>query len=140
MFCTQQISKMSNLTKLEREMKSIFQKTSDGINLVMATEMEGKLINRFKDRLTYLNIIKKEIEKLENSKRLETDKIKGMTRKELKELKAQKFDELQWLDNRLRFERIKNRFLGKDNIEGETELRKIRNKRHKRNTNTGNRI
>ena len=140
MFCTQQITKMSNLTKLEREMKSIFQKTSDGINLVMATEMEGKLINRFKDRLTYLNIIKKEIEKLENSKRLETDKIKGMTRKELKELKAQKFDELQWLDNRLRFERIKNRFLGKDNIEGETELRKIRNKRHKRNTNTGNRI
>ena len=140
MFCTQQITKMSNLTKLEREMKSIFQKTSDGINLVMATEMEGKLINRFKDRLTYLNIIKKEIEKLENSKRLETNKIKGMTRKELKELKAQKFDELQWLDNRLRFERIKNRFLGKDNIEGETELRKIRNKRHKRNTNTGNRI
>ena len=42
--------KMSRLTKLEREMKSI---------LVMATKMEGKLIKKFKDSLTDLKIIKK---------------------------------------------------------------------------------
>ena len=39
-----------------------------------------------------------------------------MTRKELEEFKAFAFDELEWLDNRLRFRKIKNRFLGIDNI------------------------
>ena len=48
-----------------------------------------------------------------------------MTRKELKELKAKKIDELEWLHNRLRFGIIKNRFWGIDDIEGEIELNKI---------------
>ena len=51
--------------------------------------------------------MKKEIEKIENSVILEIDKIKDMTRKELKELKAKKIDELEWLDNKLRFRTIK---------------------------------
>ena len=47
--------------------------------------MEGKLINKFKDSLTDLKIIKKEIEKLENSVILEIVEIKDMTRKEFKD-------------------------------------------------------
>ena len=43
---------MPSLTKLEREMKSIFHKVSDEINLAMVTKMEGKLINKIKDSLT----------------------------------------------------------------------------------------
>ena len=107
---------MSSLTKLESEMKSIFCKSSGKINLAMATKMEGKLISKFKNSLTDLKIIKKKIEKVENSKRLEIDQIKDMTKKELKELKAEKIDELEWLDKRLRFGSIKNRFLGRDDI------------------------
>ena len=51
---------MSSLTKIEREMKSIFDKAA---NLVTATKMEGKLINKFKNTLTDLKIMKEEIEK-----------------------------------------------------------------------------
>ena len=61
-------------------MKLIFYKASDEINLMMATKMKGKLI-QFKDSLTDLKIIKKEIGKTENRKRLEIGKIKDMTRK-----------------------------------------------------------
>ena len=53
---------MSSLTKtlkLEREMKSIFHKASDEINLAMATKIEGKLINKCKDSLADLKIINK---------------------------------------------------------------------------------
>ena len=67
-------------------MKSIFDKASDKINLVMITKMEGTWINKFND--TGLKIIKKKIEKIENSVLLEAYKIKYMTRKELEEFKA----------------------------------------------------
>ena len=33
-------------------MKSIFRKDPDEVNLAMATKMEGKLINNFKESLT----------------------------------------------------------------------------------------
>ena len=72
---------MSNPTKfqkLERELKSIFYKASD--ELMMAIKMEGKLIKKFKDSLTDLRIIKKERGKLENSVRLEIEKIKDKKR------------------------------------------------------------
>ena len=72
---------MSNPTKfqkLERELKSIFYKASD--ELIMAIKMEGKLIKKFKDSLTDLRIIKKERGKLENSVRLEIEKIKDKKR------------------------------------------------------------
>ena len=49
-----------------------------------------------------------------------------MTRKELEELKAKQNHALEWLDNRLRFRAIKNRFSGIDDIERETEIRKVR--------------
>ena len=49
-----------------------------------------------------------------------------MTRKELEELKAKQNHALEWLDNRLRFRAIKNRFSGKDDIKRETEIRKVR--------------
>ena len=62
---------MSSLTKIEREMKSIFIKTLDEIDLAMTTKMEGKLINKFNDSLTDLRIITEEIEKIENSVVLE---------------------------------------------------------------------
>ena len=62
---------MSSLTKIEREMKSIFIKTLDEIDLAMATKMEGKLINKFNYSLTDLRIITEEIEKIENSVILE---------------------------------------------------------------------
>ena len=91
---------MSSLTKIEREMKSIFVKTLDEIDLAMATKMEGKLIDKFKDSLKDLRIITEEIEKIEKNVILEIDKIKDMTRTELKELKVKKIDELEWLDNR----------------------------------------
>ena len=54
---------MPSLTKLETEMKSIFHKASGKINLAMATKMEEKLINKLKDSLTDLKMIKKKKEK-----------------------------------------------------------------------------
>ena len=48
-------------------MKPIFNKASDKNNLTMITKMERKLINKLKDTLTDLKIIKKEIEKIEHN-------------------------------------------------------------------------
>ena len=49
---------MSNLTKIKREIKSIFDKALDEYNLIMVNKVEGKLIKKFKDSLTDLGIIK----------------------------------------------------------------------------------
>ena len=57
---------MSSLTKM-----SI---TLDEYNSMMVNKMEGKLIKKNKDSLTDLTIIKAEIEKLENSERLDIEK------------------------------------------------------------------
>ena len=51
----------------------------------------------------------------------------------MKELKAKKNDELEWLHNRLWFGIIKHRFWRIGNIEGEIELRKIRKVTEKKN-------
>ena len=44
----------------------------------------------------------------------------------MKKLKENKRDELEWLDNRLRFRAITSRIFEIDDIEGEIELRKVR--------------
>ena len=41
------------------------------MDLTVVTKMEGKLINQFKDNLTELKIIKKEIEKNEKQRNIQ---------------------------------------------------------------------
>ena len=92
----------TTIQKLEREIKSKFEKASDQINLIMAIKMERKLIKKIKDSLTNLKAILEEIEKLKNNARLETKKIKYIAKKELKELKTEKINKLENLDEKLR--------------------------------------
>ena len=64
----------TKIQKLEREMKSIFDKTSDEVNL-MANKMEEKLIKNLKS-LRYLKIILKETHKVKIIRRLKIKQIK----------------------------------------------------------------
>ena len=64
-------------------MNPIFDKDFDQINLAMTNKMERKLINKFKDSVKNLKIIKKKIQIIENSLILKINKIKCMTRKKL---------------------------------------------------------
>ena len=92
----------TTIQKLEREIKSKFEKASDQINLIMAIKMERKLILKIKDSLTNLKAILEEIEKLKNNARLEIKKIKYIAKKELKEVKTEKINKLENLDEKLR--------------------------------------
>ena len=64
----------TKIQKLEREMKSIFDKTSDEVNL-MANKMEEKLIKNLKS-LRYLKIILKETHKVKIIRRLKIKQVK----------------------------------------------------------------
>ena len=64
----------TKIQKLEREMKSIFDKTSDEVNL-MANKMEEKLIKNLKS-LRYLKIILKETHKVKIMRRLKIKQVK----------------------------------------------------------------
>ena len=117
------MSNPTKIEKLEREIKSKFDKVSEELNLMMAIKMEQKLIKTFKDSLTDLRKIKEEIGKLENSVRLEIEKIKVIARKDLKEFKTEKAEDLE---NELRFLTVKNRSFRKlRDYEEEKEARKI---------------
>ena len=117
------MSNPTKMEKLEREIKSKFDKVSEELNLMMAIKMEQKLIKTFKDSLTDLRKIKEEIGKLENSVRLEIEKIKVIARKDLKEFKTEKAEDLE---NELRFLTVKNRSFRKlRDYEEEKEARKI---------------
>ena len=117
------MSNPTKIEKLEREIKSKFDKVSEELNLMMAIKMEEKLIKTFKDSLTDLRKIKEEIGKLENSVRLEIEKIKDIVRKDLKEFKTEKAEDLE---NELRFLTVKNRSFRKlRDYEEEKEARKI---------------
>ena len=117
------MSNPTKIEKLEREIKSKFDKVSEELNLMMAIKMEEKLIKTFKDSLTDLRKIKEEIGNLENSVRLEIEKIKDIVRKDLKEFKTEKAEDLE---NELRFLTVKNRSFRKlRDYEEEKEARKI---------------
>ena len=64
----------TKIQKLEREMKSIFDKTSDEVNL-KANKMEEKLIKNLKS-LRYLKIILKETHKVKIIRRLKIKQVK----------------------------------------------------------------
>ena len=84
------MSSPTQIQKLEREMKSKFEKASDEINLMMTIKMEEKLMKKIKDSLTDLRITIKELEKLRNNARLKVKVIKDRAKKELKEIKINK--------------------------------------------------
>ena len=75
-------------------------KSSDELNL-KARKLTNKFNNSLRLRLRIdlvidLEIIKEEIEKINNNERLETEKTKVMIKKVLEEFKTEKIDELEW--------------------------------------------
>ena len=58
-------------------------------------KMERKLVKKIIDSLVDLRMMIEEIEKINNNKRLEVEKIKDTTRKVLKEFKTEKTEELE---------------------------------------------
>ena len=51
------MSSLTKIEKLEREVKSIFNKASDELNLMMAIKIERELSKKFKDNLIGFKII-----------------------------------------------------------------------------------
>ena len=94
---------MSSLTKIQGEIKSMFDKVSDGLNLMITNKIKSLDLT---DNLIYLKRILKEIEKINNNERLEVKEIEDMIRKVLYEFKIEKTEELKW---KLRFLILTNR-------------------------------
>ena len=84
------------------------------------------MIKKFKDSLTNLKPILKEIEEIEVIRKLEIEQIKKTTKKkELKELGIEKMDELKKLDENLRFRETIHEFQRRSDSsdeEGKIEL------------------
>ena len=74
---------MSNLTKIQREIKSMVDKTSYGLNLMITNRIKSLGLI---DCLIDLKVIIKQIEKTNNNERLQMKETEGMIRKVLKEL------------------------------------------------------
>ena len=84
------------------------------------------MIKKFKDSLTNLKPILKEIEEIEVIRKLEIEQIKKTTKKkEMKELGIEKMDELKKLDENLRFRETIHEFQRRSDSsdeEGKIEL------------------
>ena len=78
---------MSSLTKIQGEIKQMFDKASDELNLMITNKIKSlDLI----DNLMGFKIIIEEIEKINNNERLEVKKIEEIIRKVLGEFKTEK--------------------------------------------------
>ena len=95
---------MSSLTKTQKEesMDLKIGKVLDNLNI-----RARKLTNKFNNSLMDLEIIIEEIQKINNNKRLEIQKTKGIVKKVLENLKTEKTEELEW---NLKFLTLKCRF------------------------------
>ena len=95
---------MSSLTKTQKEesMDLKIGKVLDNLNI-----RARKLTNKFNNSLMDLEIIIEEIQKINNNKRLEIQKTKGIVKKVLENLKTEKTEELEW---NLKFLTLKRRF------------------------------
>ena len=84
------------------------------------------MIKKFKDSLTNLKPIQKEIEEIEVIRKREIEQIKKTTKKkELKELGIEKMDELKKMDENLRFRETIHEFQRRSDSsdeEGKIEL------------------
>ena len=109
---------MSNLTKIQGEMKSMFDDAPNKLNLMITYEIKSlDLIGNLID----FKIIIKEIEKINKNERLE-----DMIRKVLYEFKTEKTEVLKW---KSRFLTLTNRSFKKlRDYEEEKEARKMTRK------------
>ena len=84
---------MSSQTKVQKEefMDLKTEKASDELNL-----KARKSTNKFNNSLIDLEIITEETEKMNNNKRLGTNKAKRQIKKILKEFKTKKTEQLEW--------------------------------------------
>ena len=83
----QDIKKISSLTKIQGETKSIFYEASDELNLMIKNKLNSLDVI---DNLMSLKIITEEIEKINNNEILETEKTEDMIRKISEEFKTEK--------------------------------------------------
>ena len=74
----QDIRKISSLTKIQGEPKSIFDEASDELNLMIKNKIKSLDVI---DNLMSLKVIIEEIEKINNNEILETEKTEDMIRK-----------------------------------------------------------